>query len=225
MRSRLAGAACNSLGWKLFECSFQLISNDFERWAAAKERIRNVYQKMPVIAKLRWGDYHNFWKNAYKMNDLELIEAIAFENEQMADTIKSDFIRPNSGTPDIEARLTDTYLLITFAMWREFAKRSKYIQSHCHYCDQTGELIKWEISTGKAIKEDKAKFIYVCMTNPSCLQNALDSEYTMISNNRRYYVERLAKQGMNQQQIQKALRISRSTVSKDFHILKRDGRL
>jgi hypothetical protein len=215
-----AGMACNHLGWKLFECSFQLISGDLDRWATAKERIRSAYQKTPVIAKLPWGDYDNVAQNAYKMDDIELIEAIAIENEQMADIMKSD-----AEALDIEERLTDTYLLVTFAIWRELAKNSEYTRSHCRYCDKTGELIKWEITIGKAIEEDRAPFIYVCLTKPSCWRKALDNGYTVISNNRRCYVERLAKQGMTQQQIQEVLRVSRATVSKDFRILNREGKL
>ena len=215
-----SGEACVLLGWKLFECSFRLISGDIDRWNNAKERIRSSCQKVPVIADFLWRNIDSILDNASRMSDIELIEALALEVEQMAEIVKPGA----EGINNIEESLTDTSLLIAFAMWRVLPS-PKYIRTHCQYCDQAGEMVRWELPLRDAIEQDKRPFTYVCLTNPSCLQKALDDGFTVISEHRRPYVDVLFKQGKTRRQMQEILHVSRATIDKDIRILKAKGTL
>ena len=212
-----AGEACGQLGWKLFECSFRLISGDFDQWNATKERIRNAYEKAPIIAEL-FGGHSGFYEimcKAYKMNDIELIEAIAIKAERIADEKEKWGINPRD--LNFEEILTDTALLIAFALWRDLFGK-------CRYCGQKGETVEWRTPEGWNYPYNKAH-TRVCLTNYSCWQKALDNGYIVISEARRPYVEVLFKQGKTRRQMQEILQVSRATIDKDIRILKAKGKL
>lgn len=214
-----AGQACDLLGWKLGECSIQLLAGPLQHWKEAKGRVRKAYQRTPTKALLIWRDMP-FLGHAHNMDDLQLLEALAQQIESMA-----EILQPDDSAPDVSEYLSDTYLLVTFAMWRVFSKRSEYIQSHCRYCDTPGELVKWETPVPRAIEEDKPMHVYVCLANTSCWKHAFNEGYNAISDNRRRMVEILVKGGTTQSQIREILRVSRSTVGKDIRILKSLGRI
>lgn len=218
VQARNAGEACKCLDWKIFECSYEFISSELYHWNSAKERIRSAYRRTPVISGLSWVEHDDLFYRASEMDDIELIIAVAQEVERMA-----DILDPNATGPDIEERLTDTYLLQTFAMWRELGSKAEHIRTHCRYCGQKAELVRWEIPLKDAISKDKAHYIYVCLTNESCWQEALTDGYNAISGNRRQIVEFLVKQGRSQSDILGILDISRSTISKDIRILRERG--
>ncbi len=210
-----ASEACGQLGWKLFECSFRLASNDYDRWNAAKERIRTAYQRAPIIAEIlgRGPGFHEIVRKAYKINDIELIEAIALKAERIAD--EKEKWGAKTIDLNIEEILADTSLLIAFVMWRDLLGK-------CHYCGQMGETVDWRTPEGWNFHPDEPH-ARVCLTNPSCWQKALDDGLIVISEARRPYVEVLFKQGRTRQQMQKILHVSRATIDKDIRILKAKG--
>ena len=212
-----AGEACVQLGWKLFECSFRLVSDDYHRWNAAKERIRIACQRAPIIAEV-FGSRPGFDEimcRAYAMDDIEIIEEIALRTERIADEKEkwgAEVLNLN-----IEEFLTDTSLLIAFALWRDVLDR-------CHYCGQLGETVEWRTPRGWSFHHDEPH-VRVCLTSPSCWQRALDDGFIVISEARRPYVEALFKQGRTRRQMQEILRVSRATIDKDIRILGAKGRL
>lgn len=212
-----AGEACSLLSWKLFKCSFHLIS-DNDRWNAAKERMRSSYQRVPIIAKISWYSpgFDAIARKANKMNDIELIETVALNTEQMADEIGN--LDNKILDINFEEILTDTSLLLAFALWRELFGK-------CHYCSQKGETIEWHSPDWWKNFDHSLPHHSVCLTNPSCWQNAFNEGLIVISEGRRPYVEALLKQGKTRQQIQEILHVSRATINKDIRILKARGKI
>lgn len=215
-----AGEACRLLGWKLFKCSFRLISGDIDRWNSGKERIRSACRKAPVIADLLWRSTDNIRDNASGSSDIELIEALALQAEEMTAVLKPGA----EGRNNIEQSLTDTSLLIAFATWR-LLPSPKHLRTHCQYCHQAGETVRWELPAREAIKSDKRPFAFVCQTNTSCLQRSLEDGYVVISQHRLPYVEVLFKQGKTRQEIQEILHVSKELINKDIRILRARGNL
>jgi hypothetical protein len=211
--------AFDTLGWKIFECSIQLVGGPIKQWNNAKQRIRDAIRRNPTSDLLHWGDM-GFVGDAHNMSDIQLIESLADEIDWKANAFVSD----NSNL-DIDQYLSDTYLLCTFAMWRIFSVKSEYIQSQCRYCDDNGELVRWETSRQQSFEEDIPQYIYVCLTKPLCWEKALDDGYKAISNNRRRMVEFLLKQKKRNKEIREILRVSQSAISKDIRILRQKGKL
>lgn len=214
-----AGQACDMLGWKLGECSIQLLSGPLKRWKQAKLRILEAYDRAPTKALLTWSDMP-FVAEAHEMDDLQLLDALAQEIESMA-----AIIRPDDSAPDVAEYLPDTYLLVTFAMWRMFSKQAETVPSHCRYCGEAGDLVKWEATMSHPLEEDKLMDVYVCLANKDCLERALNEGCNLVSDNRRRVVETIIRAGYSQSQIRETLRVSRSTVGKDIRILKSQGRI
>ncbi|MBW8009909.1 MAG: winged helix-turn-helix transcriptional regulator [Chloroflexi bacterium] len=211
--------AFDALGWKIFECSIQLIDGPIKQWNTAKQAIRDAIKRTPNSILLKWGDM-GFVGNAHNMSDIQLLESLADEIDSGANYFVAD-----DSNLDIDLHLSDTYLLCTFAMWRIFSKDSEYIRNHCRYCEKNGEIVRWETSRKQAIKEDVPLYIYVCLTGLSCWEKALNDGYKAISNNRRLMVELLLKQEKSAQEIRDILRIGKSTVRKDIRILRQEGKL
>jgi predicted HTH transcriptional regulator len=150
------------------------------------------------------------------MNDIELIETVALNTERMADEMGNW----NNETLDFnfEEILTDTSLLLAFAMWRELFGK-------CHYCSQKAETIEWHTSDWWKNFDRSLPHRSVCLTNLSCWQKALDEGFIVISEGRRPYVEALFKQGKTRRQMQEILRVSQATIDKDIRILKAKGKI
>jgi hypothetical protein len=212
-----AGEACRLLGWKLFRCSYLIVS-DIDRWNAAKERIRVAYQRVPMIAKISWGTpgFERMARKAFRMNDIELIESLSLDTEQMADEM--GYLGNKALDFNFEEILTDTSLLLAFAMWRDLFGK-------CYYCGQKGETIEWHVPEWRKDFLRTLPHHNVCLVNPSCWQKALDEGLTVISESRHPYVEALVKQGKNRQQMQEFLRVSRAIIDKDMRILKARGNI
>lgn len=209
--------ACDYVGWKIGECSVQMISGPLERWNNAKKKFRKAYGKNQTKSIIEWGRF-KCANVAHEMDDVQLLEAIADEAERIAGIVKID-----NEQYDIEKILSDTYVLSVFVLWRMFSKMSLYTMSHCSYCESEGDLVKWETSWSQSIEADDPKVKYVCLGKVACWQKALDDGYKAMSNNRRKMVEVLLGRRKTQREIRELLRVSQSTITKDVRILKKNG--
>jgi len=194
----------------------QSTSNEIERWAYAKQRIRAAYARTNSELIFVWRDVISDIDTRQKSNEA-LLELLADYAELCADNLI-----PDDSEVDVNARLDDRLLEITFQLWRKFDADMQIIENRCCYCDSEEEPIyKCTSSRQRTINEDIPLIIFVCSSNDLCLEKAHSNGYTLDRSDRWRKVFDLSNRGRSRREIAEKLHIGLSTVSKDLRTLRR----